>query len=356
MKGIIKRWTAVSLLCGTIAGCAGTAPAAPVTPTAPEPVTSAVVVQTVVAAVSDPGIDEAWADFRAQRNAHLQLAADTLLACADAKPKERSPDCQRRRDSFEVAYGLSAMYRLTHDPRYLDAADAAIDAKAVGRVDRLGAYGASFFLALATEREQTKRRTDLHAAAANVAARLEAWLTDADDYEFAQRSMFGNEENAALVLARLWDWAELTADGGMRDRLRSLTERRFVGVEMDSWCPQTVDCEPENFEFLPPCLQRASAVLAVMPSERSNPWLEAFLAKQSELEPMTLSQLGTHQSLNFTRAIALWRVFEATGDTAYRRKYVEHVQTGMTFLGRQDEIDPWHAAFAVHALSMSIEG
>ncbi len=49
-------------------------------------------------------------------------------------------------------------------------------------------------------------------------------------------------------------------------------------------------------------------------------------------------------------------IYEATGEVAYRRKYVEHVNAGMAFLKRQDSVDPWHAAFAVHALSMSVEG
>ncbi len=364
MKRLAKRWTAGWMLSLGLVGCAsGTAARsgplqtpAVVTQTI---TTAPVVVETVVAPSSDL-VDRAWMGFRDQRDSYLELVADRLVECAESKAAGRSPDCERRRGSFEVSYGLTALYRLTHQPAYLEAADAAIDARSLRKVTSAAPYEASFFLALATEREATKRRTDLHATAGEVAVGLEAWLTEADDYEFAQRSMFGNEDNAAVVLGRLWAWAELTADDAMQTRLRSLTERRFVGVEMDSWCPQPVDCEPENFEFLPPCLQRASTVLSVMPQERSNPWLEAFLAKQSELEPVVDPRLGTHEALNFTRATALWALFEATGETRYRAKYVEHVEAGMRHLAAQksedQEIDPWHAAFAVHALSVSFEG
>lgn len=358
-----NRWTkhamALGLAAMALTGCAGTTPAAaPQAPVvSPEPV-QAVVVEPTVAATTVSGIDTAWSDFRERREARLAEVAQPLVACAQASARDRGPECVTRRDTFEVAFGLSTLYRVTHDPAYLEAADAAVDARAVSRLDRLDAHGQSFFLALATEREQTKRRTDLHRAAEGVAASLEAWLSEADDYAFAQRTMFGKDDNAAVVLERLWAWAELNADDGLRDRLRGLTEQRFVAKDMDSWCPQTIDGEPENFEFLPPCLQRASAVLSVMPAERSNPWLDTFLAHQTELEPVTLSRLSTHEALNFTRAIALWRVYEATGDTRYRTKYVQHIDAGFDRMAQRSEageaIDPWHAAYAVQALAASM--
>lgn len=363
----LNRWmktaTMLALAGTTLAGCATAAPVAESAPPAAAPApqaVQAVVVEPTVAASKVDGIDTAWRSFRDQRDARLSLVAEPLLACAQAAGADQSPECVTRRESFEVAFGLSTLYRVTHDPTYLEAADAAIDAKTVSRLDRQDVYGQSYFLALATEREDTKHLTDLHAKAGKVAESLESWLADADDYSFAQRTMFGNEENAALVLEHLWNWADLNADDAQRDRLRGLVEKRFVAKDMDSWCPQTIDGEPENFEFLPPCLQRASAVLSVLPTERSNPWLDSFLAAQTELEPVSLSRLSTHEALNFTRAIALWRVYEATGDTTYRTKYVEHVEAGFNRMAQRtdagESIDPWHASFAVQALAASIEG
>jgi hypothetical protein len=363
----LNRWmktaTMLALAGTTLAGCATAAPVVEATPpaaaAAPQDV-QAVVVEPTVAAAKVDGIDTAWRSFRDQRDARLDLVAEPLLACANARGADQSPECVTRRQSFEVAFGLSTLYRVTHDPTYLEAADASIDAKTVSRLDRQSVYGQSYFLALATEREDTKHLTDLHAKATTVAASLESWLADSDDYSFAQHTMFGNEENAALVLEHLWNWADLNADDAQRDRLRGLVEKRFVAKDMDSWCPQTIDGEPENFEFLPPCLQRASAVLSVLPTERSNPWLDSFLAAQTELEPVSLSRLSTHEALNFTRAIALWRVYEATGDTSYRTKYVEHVEAGFNRMAQRTDagetIDPWHASFAVQALAASIEG
>lgn len=361
----MTRWTqttlAMSFAATALVGCAGpamVAPTAPITPAAGVAEAQAVVFEPAVAAAkAQSGVDTAWLAFRDQRDARLTQVAEPLVACANASAKEQAPECVTRRESFEVAYGLSTLYRITHDPSYLDAADAAITPKAVSRLSRLSVYGQSYFLALATERESTKHRTDLHAAAGDVAASLEAWLVEADDYSFAQRTMFGNEENAAVVLERLWDWAELNADDELRGRLRTLTETRFVAKDMDSWCPESVDGEPANFEFLPPCLQRASAVLSILPAKRSNPWLDTFLSQQTELEPVTMSRLATHEALNFSRAVALWRVYEATGDVRYRSKYVQHVEAGFDRLGQRtdagESIDPWHAAYAVQALAMS---
>jgi len=355
-----KQASALALTATALVGCATTATTAEVAQPSvqPTPEVRAVVVEPTVAAsrVDDAG---SWQSFRDQVDGRLAFAAEPLLSCANAPAREQSPECVTRRGTFEVAYGLSTVYRVTHDPTYLEAADASLDAKTLSRLDRQGVYGQSFFLALATEREDTKHRTDLHAKAAVVAESLETWLTEADEYDFAQRTMFGNEENAAMVLEHLWDWAELNADDAQRERLRGLVERRFVAKDMDSWCPQSIDGEPENFEFLPPCLQRASAVLSVLPAERSNPWLDSFLAAQTELEPLELSQLSTHEALNFTRAIALWRVYEATGEARYRSKYVEHVEAGFERMAQRSEageaIDPWHASFAVQALAASMD-
>ena len=357
------RWTkptiTLALTATALMGCATAAPVSAVSPAPAAPVVRAVVVEPAVAAAKVDDVDTAWRSFRDQRDARLAQVAEPLLACANASARAQSPDCVTRRGTFEVAYGLSTLYRITHDPIYLDAADAAVDAKTVSRLDRQDVYGKAYFLALATEREQTKRRTDLHTQATEVAASLEAWLVESDDYSFAQRTMFGNEENAAMVLEHLWNWADHNADDAQRERLRGLVEHRFVAKDVDSWCPQTIDGEPENFEFLPPCLQRASAVLSVLPAERSNPWLDSFLAAQTEFEPVRLSRLSTHEALNFSRAVALWRVYEATGEVQYRTKYVEHVQAGFDRMAQRSEsgepIDPWHAAYAVQALAASVE-
>ena len=64
-------------------------------------------------------------------------------------------------------------------------------------------------------------------------------------------------------------------------------------------------------------------------------------------------------ALNFSRAVALWRVYEATGDTRYRSKYVEHIEAGFDRMAQRtdagESIDPWHAAYAVQALAVSVE-
>lgn len=328
-----------------------TAPAATAVPEAPE----ASVHETVVAAKSSSdGIDRDWVGFRDNRDGWMSQLGERLIACNTA---EDSPECVRRQETFEVGFALTQLYRVTHDPQYLEAADASVSAKQVAKPERFDAYAATWFVSMVAERENLKHGSELHNAAMTVAAGLERHLNEMDDYSFAQGAMFGNEQNVALALHGLWRWAQQTDDTALIGRLETLTNERFLGAEMDSWCPMPIDGEPQNSEFLPPCLQRAMTVLSIEPDEVSNPWLSDFLSQQKALEPMVGSRLSTHGSLNFSRAIALWSIYKATGDTQYRHMYVNHVNAQMNQLEQVikdgGEVDPWHAAFGVYALSLS---
>ena len=338
-----------AMLCA--AGCAQVEPtAAPTrTPEAmPAAATPAAAVHlTAVAAAKTDLVSDAWVAFTQQRDTHVETLGNVLLACAKAKP---SPECQRRKETFEVAYALAALHRITKDRKYQDAARVAVDKRSLKKIDEADAYTSTWFLAFAREQELSFADDSLRTKANDVALRLEGWLADLDDYSFAQGSMFGNEKNVAFVLGTLWTWAQHTKDEPMLGRLGALTKDRMLSAEMDGWCPLPIDSEPENSEFLPPCLQRATTVLSVMPSQVSNPWLSQFLAAQNELQPIRNAKLSTHATLNFARAWSLWAVYDATADGVYRDLYVAHVTAQMD---RLDRNDPWQAAFGVHALTQS---
>jgi hypothetical protein len=295
--------------------------------------------------------------FRDERSAYLETLAAPLLECANAKPKKRSPDCQRRLDTFEIPYALTALYRVTKDPRFGEAAEKSIDRKRVAKNDRFDHYTAAWFLAFARERELATRNTDMRAPADAVAARLESVLSDLDDFQFAQKALFGSDENVAFTLSNVWGWADHRADATMRSRLVSYTKSRMLGADMDSWCPMPIDGEPENFEFMPPCLTRATTVLEVMPEQLSNKWISEFVAAQDKLEPVRSPRLTEHGVLNFTRSHGLWSLYEATGKGLYRDMYVAHMKAQMAELGRMQKrgetIDPWYSAFGVRALVRS---
>jgi hypothetical protein len=306
-----------------------------------------------------PSVSGKWLDFRDQRSAYLETLIEPLLACAEAKPKLRAPECNKRIETFEVPLALSAAYRITKDPRYAKAADKTIDRKLVAQHARFDRYSSAWFLALARERELATRETDLRKTAELVAARLETSLADLDEFAFAQAALFGSEQNVAWAVYHLWRWADHSADGDLAGRTRQYTSTRMLGADMDSWCPMPVDSEPENFEFIPPCLQRAMTVLAVMPEQISNKWLEDFVAAQDQLSPVDHPRLATHGALNFARAWGLWSLYAATGDGAYRDSFVDHMDAGVGQLRRAKakgaEVDPWQAAFGVYALSYTYE-
>ncbi len=338
--------------CATVSGDAAPtrAPQTTSVPAAP----AATVHTTAVAAAKSDLVSATWIAFSEQRDAHVEKLGEALLACAKTKP---SPECERRKDTFEVPYALAALHRLTGDAQYQEASRAAVSPRALRKIDEADAYTSSWFLALAREQELAFGDDALRTKANDVAVRLEGWLADLDDYAFAQGSMFGNEKNVAWALYNVWQWAQHTKDEPMLGRVTALTKDRMLGAEMDSWCPLPIDSEPENHEFLPPCLQRASTVLSVMPSQVSNPWLSQFLAAQNKLEPIRDPKLSTHASLNFARAWSMWAVYAATGEGVYRDVYVAHVTAELDHMARQEKagagLDPWQAAFGVHAIAQS---
>ena len=242
-----------------------------------------------------------------------------------------------------------------------EAADLAVDAKALRTLDSLEPYAAAWFLAMVRERElgmrNDPRHDDLHAAARTVADKLETQLLELDDHKRTQGILFGSEKNVAWLLVNLWRWAEHVEDADRTARLADFTREHFLHDEMDSWCPLPVDNSPETFEFFPPCLNRAMTVLTVMPDQIANPWLAEFATNQSELSPIRDTPWSTHAALNFSRSFGLWTMYKTTGEPEYRKLYVDHVQTQMNEIARDQRtggaLDPWIAAFGVYAVGLS---
>lgn len=326
------------------------------TPTVAAPV----VVETKVAAsrsAAHPMVSHSWLQFRDARAQWLDRLGEPLLACAQASAKSKSPACKQREATFEVAYGLAALHRLTRAPEYKEAAEQAIDRNALRKLDRLEPYAAAWFLAMARERELGMRNDDLRDAAQTVADNLEAHLVGLDDHELTQGTLFGSEKNVAWAIMNLWRWAEHVEDTERAARLAELTNTRLLQEGMDSWCPLPVDSSPENFEFFPPCLNRAMTVLTVMPDQIANPWLAEFASNQSKLSPIVGSAWATHATLNFSRSFGLWTMYKTTGEPEYRKLYVDHIKTQMDAIEREQrkgsEPDPWLATFGVYAVSLS---
>lgn len=341
------------------AGCAAQSETVPPTVVAPTVQDQVVVHQSVVAAQRDahPMVSHRWLEYRDARDAYLQTLAAPLLECGQTKVRDRTPECVRRSATFEVAYALTALYGVTHDGRYAEAADRAYDREVLTDIDGMEPYAAAWFLTFAKEREAVVGKTDLRDTAQAVAGALESKLEGLDEYAFTQGVLFGSENNVAFALQSLWGWAEHTGDAELSQRLEAFTKSRILGQEMDSWCPLPVDGSPESFEFLPPCLQRATTVLSVMPEQISNKWLAEFVAAQDQLSPVTHTSLSTHGSLNFARAWSLWDLYKSTGEDRFRDMYIAHVDAQMNVLerakARGESIDPWQAAFGVHALMAS---
>lgn len=341
-------------------GCAGQqAQSTSAATQAPASEAQVVVHDVVVAAerTEHPLVSHSWLQFRDARDGYVQTLAAPLLECATTKLAKRSSECLRRSATFEIAYALTALSAITQDGRYADAADEAYDPEVLSDIEGMDPYAAAWLLAFAEQRETVAGKKDLRDSADAAAQRLETWLVELDDHSFTQGALFGGENNIAFALHHLWSWSQHTGNEALASRLETFTKTRILGADMDSWCPMPVDGSPESFEFLPPCLQRATTVLSVMPGQISNKWISEFVAAQDQLSPVTYSSLDTHGSLNFSRAWSLWAVYKATGEDRYRDMYVRHVKAQMQRLegaaARGQAVDPWQASFGVHALSVS---
>jgi hypothetical protein len=342
-----------------LTACAG-APRAEIAQPAAMLEMAPVVHETKVAAsrsAAHPKASHSWLQFRDARSKWLDQLGEPLLACALAKPKAKSAQCKQREGSFEVAYGLTALHRLTRSSAFGAAAEQSVDRKALSTVSELEPYAAAWFLAMARERELGMRKDDLRELAQTVADDLEANLLALDDHTLTQGILFGSEKNVAWALVSLWRWAEHVDDIDRTARLADFTKTHFLQKDMDSWCPLPVDSEPETFEFFPPCLNRAMTVLTVMPDQIANPWLSEFAANQSGLTPMRDTPWTTHATLNFSRSFGLWTMYKTTSEPEYRKLYIDHIETQMSEIDRQHrsggELDPWTAAFGVYAVSLS---
>jgi hypothetical protein len=339
-----------------LSACASAPRAETAQPTrAPE--VAPVVHETKVAAsrssTAHPMVSHSWLHFRDARGQWLDRLGEPLLECAQAKPKTKSPECKQREASFEVAYGLTALHRLTRLPSYAEAAERAIDRKAIEK-SNLEPYAAAWFLATAREREIGMDKDDLRELAEKVADQLEAHLVGLDDHKLTQGILFGAENNVAWAIMNLWRWAEHVEDVDRASRLADFTKTHFLQEDMDEWCPLPVDSQPETFEFFPPCLNRAMTVLTVMPDQIANPWLAEFATNQSQLAPLRDTPWTTHAALNFSRSLGLWTMYKTTNEAEYRRLYIDHIQTQMKALERQDgSADPWIVAFGIYAVGLS---
>ena len=109
--------------------------------------------------------------------------------------------------------------------------------------------------------------------------------------------------------------------------LRQEVEQRFSSVAMDSSldqaCPAVDDSTSDYEGVFPPCLMRIAAVIQMWNEtvDSLQNWIHERVLLDFTIPPVTEIEddRSDHKFLiNFNRAYALWHIYEATGNLAFK--------------------------------------
>jgi len=316
----------------------------------------------------DAGDDDDWEDLLDRRDQALIDLGEPVVDCVARVDTDHPAfhGCIDWHSSVHGTWALHVLARLLEDDSYLDAADAVLDAASVaGELADLDQnalgweipYGYSWFLDLAREREAAGR-DDLAPLAQTVATDLGIWLFGLEDDALIQQVFNDAYGNASWALLGLWRWAEHVGDVTLAERL--------VDRAIDIWLPLgdvclVADEADHTVQFFPPCLHRMMALDALLPvGAARDTWLEQIDTQGvPDLQVVDDPTTDHGAGLNFSRAWGLWSLYDATGDTAWRSLYVDHV---VTHLDRPEywaedyrAHSHWIPQFGIRALSLTYE-
>jgi hypothetical protein len=142
-----------------------------------------------------------------------------------------------------------------------------------GRASFERPYGLAWLLKLSAElREwddpQAKQWAGtLQPLETEAAARIKNWLP-----KLHYPIRIGEHDQTAFSFGLIWDWAQVSADAGMRALLQDAAQRFYL---KDRSCP--LSYEPSGQDFLSPCLAEADFMRRVLEPKAFAAWLSGFL-------------------------------------------------------------------------------
>ncbi|MEQ9425593.1 MAG: DUF2891 domain-containing protein [Cyclobacteriaceae bacterium] len=168
----------------------------------------------------------------------------------------------------------------------------------------------------------------------------------------------GEHPNTAFALSFALDYARSLQRSEFEQIIISRAKEYYLN---DKGCPIT--WEPGGFDFLSPCLQEASLMAKVLPSEEFKVWINRFMPGLLDnpaeyMQPVSVTdksdgKLAHLDGLNFSRAWCLYEI-------GYQMDKPELVQLANDhFNASYDKMDAgeyagshWLASFALYALIM----
>ena len=307
-----------------------------------------------------------WESFRASRLDYLSALAVPIAEGITRRDTTHPAfyGCIDWHSCVHGHYALCTLSRLTGESRWSDLAESLLVPEKLeqelvcirnGGLNEELPYGYAWFLKLAQDRQRFFQKDDLHPIAGELAQRLAQWicsLSDDDIVTQARNRAYGNVSWATL---NLWEWAQWNQEPELIDAVSAFTREQLL--PLDQALPPS--CDHLTDEFFPAALQRARAILTILPRDESNAWLSEYLAEDLQLEPVRHPAFPHSAGLNFSRCWGFWKLFQHTRNPVYRDQYIRHFTTHVNHpeYWRDDykAYGHWVAQFGVYALALSMD-
>jgi len=307
-----------------------------------------------------------WDRFCASRTDYLTALAITV-AQGVTRQDTRHPafcGCIDWHSCVHGLYALLTVSRLTDDPQWTKIVESRLQPELLERelasiqreeINQELPYGFAWFLKLAQERERSSGKKDLHPLAKEISRRLEKWIYSLSPKDITRHTKHRAYGNLSWALLNLWEWVHFQKDRDLATELRQWTKEQLL--VLDQSVPLSLDKMTD--EFFPASLHRARTLLAILPKEESQKWLEVFFNEGIFLQPVEHPSSPHSAGLNFSRSWGLWDLYRHTGETSYRDQYVSHIVTHMESpqYWRDDykKYSHWVAQFGIYAIALCME-
>ncbi|MDQ4024721.1 MAG: DUF2891 domain-containing protein [Actinomycetota bacterium] len=324
-----------------------------------------------------------WNGFKTDRVELLETLAPAFVSCFKRRDSAIDPlspifhGCLDWHSAVHAAYSHHVLYRRTGDDEFMRLIDDQFapegvslipleevyqQAKAPNYPLTENPYGFGWFLVLAREREESTGKKDLRPMADFAADQMASWFETRLERGDAQTYIVSRtHSNYSWSLMNLDLWARYTGD----KELREVVERAAEPLRTDPACDFNVELGAKASGFQSPCLMRLAALSQVWGPQVKG-FVEKRLPADLHIDPVE-DPVDCHAGgLNFTRAFALWKLYELTGKAGYRDNYAEliryHVSRpdlyeGEMYLGQPDYLcySHWVAQLGVRAISLSYD-
>lgn len=345
----------------------------------------------LAAALTLPGVAHAdpatpsWQQFEDSRTGMLKKLAEPVLNCTRKKDDIAADSpifhgCYDWHSAAHGHYALYATYLATHDKKYLDAAEKQIQPAgdpgvvarelkymqdgSIGEDTADSPYGMAWLLETERAREQATGTRATRPLADEAVKQIKSWLADGN----AEQNLFYDmHSNLSWTLQTLAGWAQYTGDNALLSSVRADVSKYLKTDQADQKCAKALpgelsgELEPKSDitenGFLAPCLMRLAAV-AKAGGPGTAEWVSRRLPKDVSVSLLTDPRSAHSAGLNFSRANALWEIYQTTRDSAVRDGFVKLVTAEVTRPQDWDTTSDylnshWIAQFGIRAIDQT---